>query len=95
MTDKVRRTLKFLRAASQGTPIVSVNWLVDSTKKNNIQELENYIVKDPAAEAKFGFNLSESLKKAREKKMLEGFTVVLTPNISAPPPSELKGENSK
>ena len=80
---------------SQGIPIVSVNWIVDSSKRGKIQELENYIVNDSAAEAKFGFTLAASLKKAREKKMLEGLTVVFTPNIRVPPLLELKGENPK
>ena len=93
LTDKVRRTVKFLCATSKGIPIVSVNWLSDSATKNRIQDLEQYIVRDPVAEEKWHFSLHNSLKKAKEKKMLEGYTVVLTPGITAPPVAELKGKN--
>jgi len=53
---------------------------------------ENYILKDPAAEAKFGFRLRKSLDKAKEKKLLDGYSVVLTPNVAPPPIEELKGK---
>ncbi|XP_076383118.1 mutator 2 isoform X2 [Megalopta genalis] len=89
VTDKVRRTVKFLCALAQAVPIVSVNWLVESERAGHFAELDNYILKDPAAEAKFGFKLRRSLEKAKKQKLLDGYTVVLTPNV-APPLPELK-----
>nr|XP_033331216.1 mediator of DNA damage checkpoint protein 1-like isoform X3 [Megalopta genalis] len=89
VTDKVRRTVKFLCALAQAVPIVSVNWLVESERAGHFAELDNYILKDPAAEAKFGFKLRSSLEKAKKQKLLDGYTVVLTPNV-APPLPELK-----
>lgn len=85
VTDKVRRTFKFLCALAQSVPIVSVDWLADSEKAGRFVELENYILKDPAAEVKFGFKLRGSLDKAREQKLLLGYTVVLTSNVAPPP----------
>ncbi|XP_076287682.1 uncharacterized protein LOC143212609 isoform X2 [Lasioglossum baleicum] len=90
VTDKVRRTVKFLCALAQAVPIVSVSWLVDSEKAGRFTELDNYILKDPAAEAKFGFRLRGSLEKAKKQKLLEGYTIVLTPNVAPPPVQELK-----
>nr|XP_031840738.1 mediator of DNA damage checkpoint protein 1 isoform X1 [Nomia melanderi] len=90
VTDKVRRTVKFLCALAQAIPIVSVDWLVESEKAGHFTELANYILKDPAAEAKFGFKLRGSLEKARKQKLLDGYTVVLTPNVAPPPLPELK-----
>lgn len=89
VTDKVRRTVKFLCALALPVPIVSVDWLINSEIAGHFIELENYILKDLAAEAKFRFKLRKSLEKAKEHKLLKGYTLVLTPN-TAPPPLELK-----
>nr|XP_033323148.1 mediator of DNA damage checkpoint protein 1-like isoform X1 [Megalopta genalis]XP_033323149.1 mediator of DNA damage checkpoint protein 1-like isoform X1 [Megalopta genalis] len=89
VTDKVRRTVKFLCALAQAVPIVSISWLVESEKAGHFAELDNYVLKDPAAEAKFGFRLRGSLEKAKKQKLLDGYTVLLTPNV-APPLPELK-----
>ena len=89
MTDKVRRTVKFLCALALSVPIVSVDWLITSEKTGHFIEIENYILKDPAAETKFHFKLKESLEKAKEHKLLEGYTLVVTPNVTPAPP-ELK-----
>ncbi|XP_053988673.1 mediator of DNA damage checkpoint protein 1 [Hylaeus volcanicus] len=90
VTDKVRRTFKFLCALGQSVPIVSIDWLLESERVGHFLDVKNYILKDPAAEAKFGFKLRGSLEKAKDQKLLEGYTVVLTPNVAPPPLPELK-----
>ncbi|XP_032675813.1 mediator of DNA damage checkpoint protein 1-like [Odontomachus brunneus] len=90
VTDKVRRTYKFLCALAKGIPIVSINWLSDSESAAQFLDWEGYILKDRVAEAKFGFRLRKSLDKAKEKGLLVGYTIVLTPNIEQPPTKELK-----
>ncbi|XP_046144259.1 mediator of DNA damage checkpoint protein 1 isoform X2 [Osmia bicornis bicornis] len=90
VTDKVRRTVKFLCALAQAVPIVSVDWLIESEKVGHFVDLENYILKDPAAEAKFGFRLRSSWEKAKQDKLLEGYSIVLTPKVAPPPLAELK-----
>lgn len=92
VTDKVRRTYKFLCALAKGIPIVAIDWLTDSESSAQFLDWEGYILKDPVAEAKFGFRLRKSLDKAREKRLLDGYTVVLTPGVAPPPIEELKGK---
>ena len=92
VTDKVRRTFKFLCSLARGIPIVSVKWLDDSNKANTFLDWDDYILKDGIAESKFKFHLKESLAKAKEHKLLEGYSILLTPHITQPPVSELKGE---
>lgn len=92
VTDKVRRTYKFLCALAKGIPIVTIDWLRDSETAARFLEWENYILKDPATEAKFSFRLRKSLDKAKEKRLLDGYIVVLTPNVAPPPIEELKGK---
>ncbi|CAK9810632.1 Mediator of DNA damage checkpoint protein 1 [Anthophora plagiata] len=90
VTDKVRRTVKFLCALALSVPIVSVDWLVNSGMVGHFVDLDDYILEDPVAEAKFNFKLRDSLKKAKDHKLLEGYTIVVTPNVAPPPISELK-----
>ncbi|XP_026670547.1 mediator of DNA damage checkpoint protein 1-like isoform X3 [Ceratina calcarata] len=90
VTDKVRRTLKFLCALAQSVPIVSIDWLIDSGKANEYMDIENYILKDSVTEKQYKFSLVESLRKAKNHKLLEGYTIVLTSNVAPPPLPELK-----
>ncbi|KAL2731084.1 FHA domain-containing protein PS1 [Vespula squamosa] len=90
VTDKIRRTIKFLCALANAVPIVSINWLHESKKAGRFLDWDNYMLKDPAMEAKYGFRLRKSLDKARERKLLDGYVVLLTPNIVSPPISELR-----
>lgn len=89
VTDRVRRTVKFLCALAQSIPIVSVDWLLASEKAKRFVELEDYILKDSEAEVKFGFELERSLEKAKNHKLLDGYTVVLTRSV-VPRRPELK-----
>ncbi|XP_066589436.1 uncharacterized protein [Prorops nasuta] len=90
VTDKIRRTFKFLCALAASVPIVSINWLHDSQTAGTFLDYDNYILKDPAMEAKFGFKLRKSLEISRQKKLLDGYIVILTSNIPTPPITELK-----
>ncbi|EGI57450.1 PREDICTED: MATH and LRR domain-containing protein PFE0570w [Acromyrmex echinatior] len=90
VTDKVRRTYKFLCALAKSVPIVAIDWLTESKTKKEFIDWEKHILKDPEAETRYDFKLRESLDKAREKKMLDGYIVVLTPNVGPPPIKELK-----
>ncbi|XP_015175755.1 PREDICTED: uncharacterized protein LOC107066036 [Polistes dominula] len=90
VTDKIRRTTKFLCTLAKAVPIVSVNWLLESKRAGYFLDLNNYLLKDPAMEAKYGFRLRKSLENAKERQLLDGYTVLLTPNIISPPVSELR-----
>ncbi|XP_011495083.1 PREDICTED: uncharacterized protein LOC105360010 [Ceratosolen solmsi marchali] len=90
VTDKIRRTFKFLCSVARGIPIVSLKWLDDSNKSHYFLEWKNYILKDVATESRLKFKLMESLKKAENHKLFVGYTIILTPNITQPPISELK-----
>ncbi|KAG5325297.1 MDC1 protein, partial [Pseudoatta argentina] len=90
VTDKVRRTYKFLCALAKSVPIVAIDWLTESKTKKEFIDWEKHILKDLEAETRYDFKLRESLDKAREKKMLDGYIVVLTPNVGPPPIKELK-----
>ncbi|KAF6203767.1 hypothetical protein GE061_002102 [Apolygus lucorum] len=89
VTDKVRRTVKFLCALSLGKPIVSPNWLSKSKSFNKFTDTYDSLLKDGEAEDKFDFKLKESLEKAQSSRLLEGFSFYATPSV-LPPPAEIK-----
>lgn len=93
VTDKIRRTTKFLCTLAKAMPIVSINWLLESKRAGHFLDWNNYLLKDPVMEAKYGFRLRKSLEKAKERQLLDGYTVLITPNIVSPPIPELKGES--
>lgn len=91
ITDKVRRTFKFLCAVAQGIQVVSVNWLVDSFNAGHSLDCDKFILQDAEAEEKFKFKLARSLNAARKNKFLSGFTILITPKVNQPEIHEIKG----
>jgi len=52
--------------------------------------VEDFIIIDKDAERKYKFQLKESLKQARAKRLLEGYNVLVTPSVK-PGPKDMKG----
>ncbi|XP_060045366.1 mediator of DNA damage checkpoint protein 1 isoform X2 [Erinaceus europaeus] len=86
VTDRVRRTVKFLCALGRGIPILSLDWLHQSRKAGCFLPPDEYIVTDPEQEKNFGFSLRKALSRAREQKLLEGYEIHVTPGVQPPPP---------
>ena len=72
MTDKIKRTAKFLSMVARGVPIVSPSWLSQSKKLNRWKKPWDFILQDRENEKKWGFNLLETLKKAQAGGLFEG-----------------------
>lgn len=90
VTDKVRRTYKFLCIMGQGKPIVSPQWLVQSQRSGCFLDPWQFVIKDHESESKFKFQLKESLEAAARTNLLAGYSVYVTPSVK-PPTSEMKG----
>ncbi|XP_064407970.1 mediator of DNA damage checkpoint protein 1 isoform X2 [Latimeria chalumnae] len=89
ITDKVRRTVKFLCALARGIPIVTPNWLEKSFSSNCFLPPSGFLVKDSDQEKYFNFSLAESLQKAKQCPLLEGYEIHVTPNVK-PEPIQMK-----
>lgn len=89
VTDKVRRTVKFLCALALGRPIVSPQWLASSKMSLTFLDHNKYLLKDKEAEKQFSFTLKESLAKARKTPLLQGKSIFVT-NCVKPPPVDMK-----
>ncbi|KAJ3123297.1 PAX-interacting protein 1 [Nowakowskiella sp. JEL0407] len=86
----ILRTVKFLCALSTGKHILGTNWLEASRKEGRFVDEEGYIARDKKAEANYGFNLVESIRKARERiqnnngtsDLLQGKKIYATPSVN-------------
>ncbi|XP_036394549.1 mediator of DNA damage checkpoint protein 1 [Megalops cyprinoides] len=89
VTDKVRRTVKFLCAVARGVPIVTTDWLDKSGKNGGFLSPSAFLVKDVEQEKKFGFCLEESLRTANAQPLLEGYEIHVTRSVK-PDPAQMK-----
>uniref|UniRef100_A0A7N8WND1 Mediator of DNA damage checkpoint protein 1 n=1 Tax=Mastacembelus armatus TaxID=205130 RepID=A0A7N8WND1_9TELE len=89
VTDKVRRTVKFLCAVAKGVPIVTTQWLEKSGKAGNFLSTNAFVVKDPEQENKFSFCLQESLRAASSHPLLQGYKIHVTKSVK-PEPVQMK-----
>uniref|UniRef100_A0A8C4QCU7 BRCT domain-containing protein n=1 Tax=Eptatretus burgeri TaxID=7764 RepID=A0A8C4QCU7_EPTBU len=85
VTDRVRRTVKFLCAVARGLPIVQPEWLKRSLRKKTILPEEDFLVQDTEAERRFDFCLQDSLAKARKEPCLQGMQVHVTCSVKPEP----------
>ncbi|XP_032374480.1 LOW QUALITY PROTEIN: mediator of DNA damage checkpoint protein 1 [Etheostoma spectabile] len=85
VTDKVRRTVKFLCAVAKGVPIVTTHWLEKSGKAGSFLSPSAFIVKDLEQEKKFNFCLQESLRIASSQSLLQGYDIHVTKSVKPEP----------
>ncbi|XP_061919847.1 mediator of DNA damage checkpoint protein 1 [Entelurus aequoreus] len=85
VTDKVRRTVKFLCAVAKGVPIVTTHWLEKSGKAGSLLPPDAFIVKDPEQEKKFSFCLKESLTLSSSQPLLQGYEIHITKSVKPEP----------
>jgi len=55
-----------------------------------VVDVREFIITDKDAERKYNFRLKESLAKARINRLLDGYTVLVTPSVK-PGPKDMKG----
>ncbi|XP_030839323.1 mediator of DNA damage checkpoint protein 1 isoform X2 [Strongylocentrotus purpuratus] len=89
ITDKVRRTVKFLCCMARGIIIITPNWLEDSKTAKMFIDPGPFQLKDKASERQHGFNLQTSLQKASQARLLTGYKIHVTPGVK-PEPQQMK-----
>ncbi len=57
VTDKVRRTVKFLCCLSRGCLIVKSDWLAESARAGHFLSAEPFLIRDSISERQFNFSL--------------------------------------
>ncbi|XP_065272089.1 mediator of DNA damage checkpoint protein 1 [Emys orbicularis] len=89
VTDRVRRTVKFLCALARGVPIVTLDWLDKSGRSACFLSPSGFLVRDTEQERNFHFSLAQSLQRARRGALLQGYEIHVTPNVK-PEPEHMK-----
>ncbi|XP_035744551.1 mediator of DNA damage checkpoint protein 1-like [Egretta garzetta] len=89
VTDRVRRTVKFLCAVARGIPIVTPEWLHKSAHSGRVLVPGPFLVRDSQQERHFGFSLAQALRRARRHPLLQGYEVHVTPS-ARPEPEHMK-----
>ncbi|XP_042308683.1 mediator of DNA damage checkpoint protein 1 isoform X2 [Sceloporus undulatus] len=86
VTDRVRRTVKFLCALAQGIPIVTLDWLEKSRQNSFFLAPNSFLVRDPEQEKNFQFSLTTSLRIAQQEGgLFQGYEIHVTPNVKPEP----------
>jgi hypothetical protein len=62
-----------------GSPIVSEKWVDACARSDMFVDAKEFLLKDPAAEKKFGFSLAAAWETAQQSLLLHGVHVFLTP----------------
>lgn len=89
VSDRVYRTYKFLCAIAKGIPIVGQAYLEATEAHRDFVDPWDYILQDHEMERRFKFNLKKSLALAKEAKIFQNYSVIVTPSTK-PPPEELQ-----
>lgn len=89
VTDKVRRTVKFLCGLASGQIIVLPSWLDACKKAKSFVDPSPFFVKDKDAEKQYKFTLQRSHEVALTKGLLEGYKIHVTKKVK-PEPSQMK-----
>ncbi|CAI9621552.1 unnamed protein product [Staurois parvus] len=85
VTDRVRRTVKFLCALARGIPIVTLDWIDKCKKSGCFLSHTKFLIKDKEQEKNFNFVLSQSLQKAKKSPLFEGYEIHVTPSVKPDP----------
>lgn len=90
VTDKVRRTVKFLCGLASGQVIVLPSWLDACKRAKSFVDTTPFLVKDKEAEKQYKFDLHRSHEAALSQGLLDGYKVHVTKKV-LPDPSQMKG----
>lgn len=78
-SDQLKKTSNLVLAVLHGKPIINDEWARDSCAKGQLQDIHDYLARDPEREAEWGINLSEAIQRGKENvKPLTGHVVCFT-----------------
>ncbi|KAG8940759.1 hypothetical protein FRC03_005125, partial [Tulasnella sp. 419] len=81
IAKSIVRTLKFMCALARGVHIVSPDWVRQSATSKRLLDETDFQLQDPAGEKKYNFKLSESLARARLRRIFKSHIFYVTPNV--------------
>jgi len=83
VAERIKRTAKFLASINRGLQIVNLDWLKESVKARRPLDVnkQRFKLEDEEAECKWGFRLYNSIEKAREQKVFNGWKVWVSEEV--------------
>ena len=82
VTDKMRRTMKFLCCVARGCHIVNFKWIEKCNQQKKFVDSSSFTLKDKAFEKQHNFNLVKSIGKARANPgVLTGYQCMLSKGV--------------
>jgi hypothetical protein len=81
VTQRIKRTKKFLCALSAGKDFVDSKWIDECAKQETLVPITDFLLRDDEMEKKYEFDLQQSVLKAREKSLLDGYKIYFTKNV--------------
>ncbi|XP_072887602.1 mediator of DNA damage checkpoint protein 1 isoform X2 [Hemitrygon akajei] len=88
VTDRIRRTVKFMCAVARGIPVVTPDWLKKSGMNSYFLSPRSFLLEDRDQEQNFNFKLKDSLQKAKEQPLLQEYQIHVTAGV-LPNPSQM------
>jgi hypothetical protein len=85
LTDKIKRTGKFLCGLASGKSFVSFDWVTQCKKQKCLLDPVKFPLVDEPSEHKWNFRLKESLDKVQARgpsSILKGYRIFGTPSLS-------------
>ncbi|CAF0728236.1 unnamed protein product [Adineta steineri] len=89
VVDRIRRTKKFFMCLARGAHILSPTWIEAMIKENRYIPYDKYYLEDTNAETRYGFQLRESVRLAKQHPIFENYKIFCTKDTS-PPYEDLK-----
>ncbi|UJR33850.1 hypothetical protein I4U23_021272 [Adineta vaga] len=89
VVDRIRRTKKFFMCLARGAHILSPTWIEAMIKENRYIPYDKYYLEDTNAESRYGFQLRESVRLAKQRPIFENYKFFCTKDTS-PPYEDLK-----
>ncbi|XP_028762272.1 uncharacterized protein LOC114720747 isoform X2 [Neltuma alba] len=81
VADKFTRTKNMLETMALGNLVVTHLWLESCGQANCLVDEKKYILRDVKKEKEMGFTMPISLARAKQKPLLKGKSVFITPHI--------------
>lgn len=89
VVDRIRRTKKFFMCLARGAHILSPTWIEAMIKENRYIHYEKYYLEDSTAGTRYGFQLRESVRLAKQGPIFQNRKFFCTKD-TAPPYDDLK-----
>ncbi|KAH7718257.1 Pax transcription activation domain interacting protein [Aphelenchoides avenae] len=81
VSPSLRRTRGLLEAMARGLYVCSPDWIVHSFEALELHDGLDFFVQDKVNERRYGFNLYNTIMRARQRKIFEGVTCHVSPSV--------------